>query len=584
MDFPGRLIAGLLVVVLILIFPLQYIAGLSNESVDTLVDDKTHHFTGSIRAKGYLDTEMYEEYTGFLDTTGEKYDIELQDILPVRGEEYSSSNSDASKTASHERVSYNEIQTMTLTSITALPASQTLPKYSNPSFTVKANYKDGTSRILSDSEYSVTDFNNENIGLQNLTLSYTEDQITKTTIVNVTVTALLKECLRCNQIYELNPDDTDQGCPNCREHIIGIEVTPDIVELIQGDNLPITVMAIYNDGSREEVIGWESYYNPERIGLQIVTVQYRGYAADITVWVGEGLIKCTICDTEYLASEDSCPVCAEKVVRIDASPKDIAIMQYESTPLNITAYYADGSSQIVDDWTIDRTSVTPGTFEATVTYRGVSDTIRLTVLSINSIECPICGTIYDMSDNPKGCPICSEEIIGIEVYLTSGSNLVQLGTTPNIAVILIYGDDHREFATEGYTLENYNPDELGIQTVTIIYKGFIATIIIDLVNMLDTITCPNDHVYHKNSDGSDPGCPFCHLGREVSNIAYFDITYTDEILDRLYSTGEYYFQEGNYISVIVTKKDKSLMYRLQNTFFSTSMLGRKKRFIYGGEV
>ena len=117
-----------------------------------------------------------------------------------------------------------------------------------------------------------------------------------------------------------------------------------------------------------------------------------------------------------------------------------------------------------------------------------------------------------------------------------------------------------------------------------IYRGFTTTIIIEVVNILDTTTCPNGHVYNKNSDGSDPGCPFCHLGNEVSNIAYFDITYTSEILDAVYSVGAYHFQEGNYISVIVTKRDKSLMYRLQNTFFSTSMLGRRKRFIYGGEV
>ena len=79
-------------------------------------------------------------------------------------------------------------------------------------------------------------------------------------------------------------------------------------------------------------------------------------------------------------------------------------------------------------------------------------------------------------------------------------------------------------------------------------------------------------------------CPFCHIGNGLSNISYFDITYTSEILDTVYSVGMYYFDEGNYVSIIVIKKDKSLLYRLQNTFFSTSLLGRKKRFIYGGEV
>ena len=471
-----------------------------------------------------------------------------------------------------------------LTSITVLPVSQTVQKYSFPTFTVRASYNDGTSKLLSASDYSVTGYNPNIIGIQSVTISYTEGLITKTATVSVAVTALQRECPRCSHIYELNPDDTDPGCPHCRDLIIGIKVTPNFVEVTKGDILPITVMGLYNDGSKAVVTGWESNYNPERVGLQKVTVQYRGYAADITVWVKERLTICPVCGTEYPETEDVCPVCAAKVVRIEASPKEITIMQYEPISLTVRAFYADGSSIVVNDWVSDRTSAIPGTFLATVTYRGISDTISLTVLSINSIECPICGTIYDLSDSPKGCPICSEEIVGIEAYLTSGSNLVQLGTTPNIAVILIFRDNHREFATDGYTLENFNSRELGIQTITVIYRGFTTTIIIEVVNILDTTTCPNGHVYNKNSDGSDPGCPFCHLGNEVSNIAYFDITYTSEILDAVYSVGAYHFQEGNYISVIVTKRDKSLMYRLQNTFFSTSMLGRRKRFIYGGEV
>ena len=107
---------------------------------------------------------------------------------------------------------------------------------------------------------------------------------------------------------------------------------------------------------------------------------------------------------------------------------------------------------------------------------------------------------------------------------------------------------------------------------------------VEVVNILDTITCPRGHVYYKNDDGSDPGCPFCHNWEEPNKILYFDITYTTEILDKLYSIGRYHFQKGNYISVILIKKDKSLLYQLQRTFFNTSLLGRKKRFKYGGEV
>ena len=471
-----------------------------------------------------------------------------------------------------------------LISLTVLPASQTIQRYTQPSFTVRANYSDGTNRVLNSSEYSIAGFNSVNIGLQNVTISHVDNGITKSAAVTVTVTAVMRECPKCHNSYALNPDDTDPGCPFCANLIVGIKVEPDYVEAIQGRTLPISVLGIYNDGSMKDVTGWTSNYNPLRLGLQMVTVEYGGYGANISVWVSEEVMTCPICGTEYPISDVNCPVCAEKVVSISVSPREITVYQYEAITLTVTATYATGDTREVSDWSIDRTTTAPGTFTATVNYVGVTDTITLTVLSVNSIECPICENIYDISKNPKGCPICSGDVIGIEAYLTSGSNMVQLGTMPNIAVILIFRDDHREFASNGYTLEDYNSNELGIQTVRVVYKEFTTSIVVEVVNMLDTITCPNGHVYHKNKDDMESGCPFCNIGEDISKIAYFDITYTSEILEAIYSLGEYRFMEGNYISVIVTKKDKSLLYRLQNTFFRTSMLGSKKRFIYGGEV
>ena len=62
---------------------LQYIAQLNSENIDILVDDRTHQFTENIRGKGYLDCQMYEEYIAYLAATGEKYEIDIQDIRPV---------------------------------------------------------------------------------------------------------------------------------------------------------------------------------------------------------------------------------------------------------------------------------------------------------------------------------------------------------------------------------------------------------------------------------------------------------------------------------------------------------------------
>jgi len=483
-------------------------------------------------------------------------------------------------------ISFNNIENSAkqLVSITVSPTFQTIQKYSNPLFTVKAIYSDETSRILSSDEYSIEGFDASKIGTQNINITYSENGITRNTSVSVTVTPLQRECPICHNTYELNPDDTDPGCPYCKELITGIEVTPDYIEVTQGDALPVIVTAKYKDGSREIITDWISNYNPEKVGLQIVTIEYGGYAKEVTVWVYPGLIRCPVCDTEYPATEDNCPVCAAKVVSISVEPKELTVMQYDPISLEVTAYFANGDSRIVDDWSIDVNTDRAGTYIATVSYKGVSANIKLNVLSIFSIECPICGLRYNISDSPKGCPVCSEELVGIEAYLTSGSNIVQLGAIPSIAVILIYRDNHREFAYEGFTLENFNPNILGVQTATVRYKEFSTTIIINVVNTLDTITCPNGHVYYKNADGTDPGCPYCKTAEDISTVVYFDITYTSEILKEIYANGKYYFKKGNYLTLILIKKDKSLFYKIQNTFFKTSLIGRKKKFVYGGNI
>ena len=646
MEYLGRLIAAFMAVILIIIFPLQYIAQLNSENIDILVDDRTHQFTENIRGKGYLDCQMYEEYIAYLAATGEKYEIDIQDIRPVYGEEpvattsfplsYSktqtlsththhddcyqgskhlhsgSSNQTYSngcytlknsknKTSycsspcrtidrNHHNVSQtsgliewtcsngnkhvtiyyscscgasgynvagsvchggsyfyhnydyysycpghsttysvyelgcgktegkyydnhgNELspicnrvvssieatnpvqsvdkgspiitsaiatyldghreivscsdnykpdivgkQTVTLTytglvgdakttgtrsctidvtvkpvnilsSIIVEPYIQSIEKYSYPSFTVKAIYNDGSNKVLDSSMYKIEGFDPAYIGLQNLTISYTENDITKTAIAQVTVKPLQKDCPACNKSYDLNMDDTDPGCPYCREIITGIEVIPDYVEVVQGESLPITVLGKYGDGQRNIVDQWTSNYNTEKPGLQIVTVEYGGYAVDITVWVEEGHITCPICGYHYPQSENTCPDCAKKPVSITVSPNEVTVMQYDPIPLRVTAYYADGSSCIVDDWTIDKDTSIPGSYLATISYQEARAIISLTVLSLSAAECNICGTIYEVTENPMGCPICSKEPVGIEVYLTGGTNLVPIGT------------------------------------------------------------------------------------------------------------------------------------------------------------
>lgn len=471
-----------------------------------------------------------------------------------------------------------------LVSITASPGEQTISRYEMPSCQVTAYYDDETSTVLSPGQYTMSGFNAATIGLQTVSISYTDNGITKTVTARVQVTLLHKTCPRCGNTYDMNGDDTDPGCPFCRDLVVGIKVVPDVMEVEIGSELPISVHALYNDGTTRPVYGWVSNFNPDKKGLQNITVEYGGYGADITVWVNERSILCPVCGTEYYESEGYCPVCAEKLIQISVSPESITVRQHDNINLEVTAFYADGSSKQVTDWSIDRDTSEKGTFTATVSNQDQSTTISLTVIGVNEVECPICGLFYDPGDNPIGCPVCSITLTGIEAYLTSGANLIQYGTTPSIAVILVFLDTHRELVNEGYHITNFAPFLMGDQTITVTYQEFSTTIDIEVVETLSSITCPNGHVYYRNEDGSDPGCPYCNISDSLSTIYYFDITYTNEMLEAVYTHGKYEFADGNFLIIKLTKKDRSLLTKTQKMFFKTSLFGRKKRMIYGGEV
>lgn len=473
-----------------------------------------------------------------------------------------------------------------LTSISAAPALLTVERYTLSmalSFTITATYLYGSDRTYT-SGYVTTGYQPALLGEQLITITYTDKGITKSTTVRVNVTVLHKECPICHNIYDLSIDDSDPGCPFCRELVTEIKVSPEYLELTQGDELPVTVQAVYSDKSSRVVSGWTSNYDSNRLGLQIVRIEYGGYAAEIMVNVLERMMTCPECGTRYPLSAAGCPVCAETVIGLYVIPESLIVHQHENIDITVIAYFADGSSRQVYDWSIDTNTSRAGVYTARVTYKTALAFINLTVLGVSDEECPICGTIYDMVENPNGCPVCYTCLTGIEAYLLNGSDKVQYGTKPDIGVILTFRDGHRELLMDDYVVENYNPYILGHQTITVIYEEYTAILILEVVNTLSYVICPYGHVYYLNEDGTDSGCPYCFADSYSGTVRYYDITYISDIIDSVYTTGAYYFSKGNYITIKVTKRDKSLLYRLQSLFFKTSLLGRKKVFVYGGEV
>ncbi len=471
-------------------------------------------------------------------------------------------------------------------SIAASPSDLTVVKYTDAAMipiSIIISYQYSGTRVIT-SGFTITGYNSAATGDQTIIINYHENDGVWNTTAKVHVTPLHKTCLKCGTVYDRNPDDTDPGCPICRGTVIGIRVVPEDIEIIQGDSLPIIVQALYQDGTTHAITGWTSNYVPNIVGLQSVNVEYGEYTATVNVNVKETEITCPICGISYPVSEESCPVCREKVVRLTVAPEEVTVNQYETIGLTVIANYADGSMREVEDWSIDCTTTTAGTYTANVAYSGCTYPIKLTVLSAAMITCQICGLSYEGDEYPSGCPVCSKALIGIEAYLTSGSNLVQYGSTPDLSVVLIFRDTHRELTYIGYSINGYDPYQMGIQTVTILYKEISYSFEIEVVDTLKTVTCPNGHVYYLNEDGSDPGCPYCVIAESHEVVYYYNITYTYEILEELYKNGSYIFDKRNYINISVTKEDISILKKLQKFSVKAVLLSRKKKFMYGGEV
>lgn len=471
-----------------------------------------------------------------------------------------------------------------VTSITVTPNDLSVYKYTESiPATITANYLYSGSKVLTGG-VTASGYTPSLIGNQVVTFYYTENDITVSATAMVRVLPYYKICSVCGNLYYMNADDTDPGCPYCKDIITGIEVSPEDIEILQGEALPVTVKAIYKNEISKTVYGWTSDFNTNIIGLQLVTVRYGAFEEKIYVTVKERGILCPICGNTYLSSEGSCPVCREKVVGISVAPGALTVEQYGSIDLEVIATYADGSTKPVTDWSVDCTTAKPGVYKALVTYHNYSAEIMLTVLSQFMVTCPYCNTPYDSGEHPEGCPICFKTITGIEAFPSNGSNLVQLGRTPDISVVLVFKDTHREIAKDGYTIEGFLPSKLGSQTITVKFKEFSCTLQLEVVNAVKAIVCPKGHIYYPNENGTDTGCPFCVVEAEHLTVYYYDITYLSEILEVMYTEGVYYFDGGNYLTVRATKRDISLVSKIQKMFFKLTLLGRKRRFIFGGEV
>ncbi|MCH5153232.1 MAG: MBL fold metallo-hydrolase [Clostridiales bacterium] len=211
---------------------------------------------------------------------------------------------------------------------------------------VTATYSDGSSKAVT--AFTVGECDTSTVGDKTVTVSYTEDEVTKTDDITVTVIARL-------------------------ERIEAVYTGGDVVVGLYLDDTTITVTAYYSDGSNKNVNGYtlsNKVFND--VGQQTVTVTY----------VENGVTK---------TATFSVNVIAATLERIEAVYKGGKVMigtQPDRNKLVVTAYYNNGTSKTVTNITlpatIDTSTEGQKDWEISYTDNGVTKSviIKITVAEI----------------------------------------------------------------------------------------------------------------------------------------------------------------------------------------------------------
>lgn len=83
MESLGRMVAIILAVILLFLFPLRYDALLQKETVESYVNQEMEYFFHQITSKHYIDAAMYEEFIQQLSASGNLYTVNIERYVPT---------------------------------------------------------------------------------------------------------------------------------------------------------------------------------------------------------------------------------------------------------------------------------------------------------------------------------------------------------------------------------------------------------------------------------------------------------------------------------------------------------------------
>ena len=253
--------------------------------------------------------------------------------------------------------------------------------------TVTANYSGDFS--IQVSNYQVEGFNNRQTGTQTITVTYEDKSFSLDVFVREPV-------------------------------FVGISASSNKQNYEFGEELSLTVVANYSDGSSEEIENYQvNGYNAQNPGEQNLVISYQGQSCSLKVTVNDPIL-----------------------VGLTLTGNKQSYEYGEQLDIVVTATYSDGSQSVITNYEVEGfDNKNPGEQTITVKYAGKSTSFSAVV------------------NNPA--------LTGISV--TGNKQSYEYGEDLDIVVTANYSDDSTT-NINNYEVEGFNNKQPGEQTVTIKYE------------------------------------------------------------------------------------------------------------------
>jgi len=488
MDSLGKIMAGIIALILTFIIPAQYIQIHNEDIFHDHVENETISFFNHIKNKGYISIDDYETFLNKISITGENYDIEIEHATPSVSNSFSKALFDYLICSNDNKI-YN----------INLLSNDFGHIHTDNCYAGHRHNQNGCSLINFYSGEAVS--------------CYSETYYQGWNEYGSRYTTKVLFCSRCrNSIAYAVYSESNRGLSYYNQVVESLGFY--VYYLNQNGNVTIKSYKtlnkhlISNEGGDGWEVGYGIYYkiNPDWTNYLNI---YNLLGSNVTNWTKVGYkieYSCPYClannrINKTLVSEWSCdlledevPLCDDVVVGLDATNPNQVISLGQNIITTAYATYLNGQSGVVNCASNFNHNIL-GTQNVTLTYTGLVNNAK----NHGNISCQIEVTVVD--NRPELLYISvNPDIQSIKKYDNPSFN------------VYAYYDDGSVLQVTNYIVSGLDITTLGRQSVKITYSenniSKSATVIVNVTPLQKKCNACG-FIYDLDENDFDRGCPAC---------------------------------------------------------------------------